>query len=266
MPSLPELEVYRHTLGPRLAGRKIARLEPLDWRVVRADLGLLEALLVGHDIARIDRYGKWLILNTSAPGQVVLHLGLTGKLKMLEPEEKSPRFSCFAFEFEDGGRLMLADQRKLGRIYARDFAEIKAEKELGPDLLDISESYFTTTLNRKRRGARDVLMDQKIIAGIGGKYADEILWQAQLHPNIKLDRLGPAKLAELYRITMSITRQAIELDADVERFPEAWLIPHRHGDKLCPRCGAPLTERKFGGSEGYYCPRDQTPPNPSRSG
>jgi formamidopyrimidine-DNA glycosylase len=266
MPSLPELEVYKHTFGPRLAGRKITRLEPLDWRVVRADLKLLESLLVGHDIARIDRYGKWLILNTSAPGQVILHLGLTGKLKLLEPGEKNPRFSCFAFEFEDSGRLMLTDQRKLGRIYVRDFADLKAEKALGPDLLDVSEDYFTTTLGRKRRGARDVLMDQKIVAGIGGKYADEILWQARLHPNIKLDSLEPAKLAELYRITMDVTRRAIELDAAVERFPEDWLIPHRHGDKLCPHCGAPLTERRFGGSEAYYCPNDQPPPNPSRSG
>jgi formamidopyrimidine-DNA glycosylase len=266
MPSLPELEAYKSELTGRIVGRKIAGLEPLDWRVVRAEVPKLESLLVGHAVTRIGRYGKWLYFDAGAPERMIIHLGLTGKLKFVGEAEDLPRYSRFVIKFDDGERLALTDQRKLGRIYLRNFDELRAEKELGPDLLDIKEEYFSQNLRLKRRGARDVLMDQKVIAGIGGKYADEILWQARLHPNTKLDRLDPAKLSELYRITMAVTRRAIELGADTDRFPADWLIPHRRTDKLCPHCGGPLAVRKLGGSETFYCPTDQPPPNPSRSG
>jgi formamidopyrimidine-DNA glycosylase len=266
MPSLPELEVYRTDLTGRLVGHEVKSVEALDFRVVRVDLKALEAHLAGHPIAGIRRYGKWLTFDIGGTEQILIHLGLTGKLSLIDPSTKLPGYSVFVFKLDDGRRLVLADARKLGRIYLRNFDEIKAEKELGPDLFSIKEDYFTGSLRRKRRGARDVLMDQKIIAGIGGKYADEILWQAKLHPNTKLDRLDPTRLAELYQITMRVNREAVALDADVERFPQAWLIPHRRTDKICPRCGSPLTERTLGGSATFYCPNDQPAPNPFRSG
>ena len=266
MPSLPELEVYKAHLGPDIIGQEVAAIEPLDWRVVRVDIERLRSLLVGRSFTAIHRYGKWLYFDFGVPDHLIMHLGLTGKLRMLEPAEDLPRFASFQINFQNGRRLVLSDQRHLGRVYLRSFELLKEEKGLGPDQLAVTEDYFVATLGRKRSGARDVLMDQKIIAGIGGKYADEFLWQAQLHPNIKLDRLSPAKLAELFRISQAVTLQAIELDADVERFPDNWLIPHRRSDKLCPRCGADLTVRKLGGSETFYCPHDQPAPNPSRSG
>jgi len=218
---------------------------------------VLEHLLAGHAIADIHRYGKWFILGTGAPEQLILHLGLTGKLRLLGPEDENPRYSAFALHFDDGRRLVLSDQRHLGKVFVRDFDELKAEKTLGPDLLDIPEDYFTTTLGHKKRGVRDVLMDQKVIAGIGGKYADEILWQAKLHPSTKLDHLTKAELTNLYHLTRNITNTAITLDADVDHFPQDWLIPHRRTDKICPRCSGPLSERSPGGSATFYCPHCQ---------
>lgn len=266
MPSLPELEVYKAQLGGNIMGHEVEAVEALDYRVVRVDVELLRSELVGRSFTSINRYGKWLYLDFGRPKQVIIHLGLTGKLKLMASDEARPRYSCFAFIFDDGRQLVMSDQRHLGRLYLRSFDELKAEKALGPDQLSVTEDYFVNTLRRKRRGARDVLMDQKIIAGVGGKYADEILWQAKLHPNTKLDRLTPEKLSELYTVMQNVTRQAIELDADVERFPPSWLIPHRRTDKICPRCGKPLAGRKLGGSEAFYCPTDQPAPNPSRSG
>ena len=266
MPSLPELEVYKSHLSGAITGRKVTAFEPLDWRVVRVDIERLRAELVGRPITALHRYGKWLYFDFGAPDQLILHLGLTGKLALQPATDKLPRYASFTITFEGGEQVVMSDQRHLGRLYLRSFSELKADKTLGPDQLDITEDYFVDTLRRKRRGARDVLMDQKIIAGIGGKYADEMLWQAKLHPNTKLDRLSPEKLAELYQIMQSVTRTAISLDADVERFPDDWLIPHRRTDKTCPRCGNTLTERKLGGSGTFYCPTDQPAPNPSRSG
>jgi formamidopyrimidine-DNA glycosylase len=252
MPSLPELEGYKRQFTDEIVGRTIAQVEPIDFRVVRTDTAALEHLLVGHSFTGISRYGKWLVWHTEAPEQLIMHLGLTGKLRILEPTGELPKFSCFALHFEDGRRLVMSDQRHLGKIYVRDFAGLKAEKKLGPDLLELTETEFTA-LGRTHRGVRDVLMDQKLIAGIGGKYADEILWQAKIHPSTKLNTLPEAALANLYQLARSITDQAIALDADVERFPDSWLIPHRRTDQTCPRCRGPLTEH----SSIIHCPRCQ---------
>jgi formamidopyrimidine-DNA glycosylase len=262
MPSLPELEIYKRDLTADVVGRPITQIEPLDFRVVRATTAALDGLLKDRAVSAIHRYGKWLYLDTGAPEQLIIHLGLTGKLSLIDPAAKLPRYAAFVLHLGDGRRLVMADQRHLGKVYVRDFAGLKAEKSLGPDLLDLTADYFVGTLRHKQRGVRDVLMDQKIIAGIGGKYADEILWQAKLHPRTKLDLLDDAALRHLYELTRSITATAIALDADVDRFPPDWLIPHRRTDKLCPLGHGPLTEH----ASAFHCPVCQPAPNPSRRG
>jgi formamidopyrimidine-DNA glycosylase len=253
MPSLPELEVYRRHFTDELVGQVVTRVEPIDFRVVRADTAVLEHLLVGQSLQRVDRYGKWLIIHTGAPQQLVVHLGLTGKLRLLAPDDKLPPQTVVIIHFQTGTRLVLADPRHLGKLYVQDFEALKAEKSLGPDLLELSQADFVTALQSKHRGVRDVLMDQKIIAGIGGKYADEILWQAKLNPHSKLDSLSLEDLGHLYQLTRDIIDTAISLDAQVERFPAGWLIPHRRTDNVCPRCHHSLTEQ----SSAFSCPHCQ---------
>jgi formamidopyrimidine-DNA glycosylase len=265
MPSLPELEVYRRQLAPLLAGQPLTRVEPLDYRVVRATSQDLDRVLVGRTVTSIGRYGKWLWLDTGLPDQVIIHLGLTGALQIVPADAQQPKYAALALHFGTQ-RLVLADQRHLGRVYVRPFADLKTEKGLGPDVLDVTEDEFVKALQGKRRGVHDVLSDQYVVAGIGGKYNDEILWQARVHPNTKVDKLTPEQLRELYLLTESITRTAIELDGDVERFPGDWLIPHRKTDKLCPRGHGPLSERTSGGNSSLHCPVCQPAPNPSRTG
>jgi formamidopyrimidine-DNA glycosylase len=101
MPSLPELEVYKSQFTT-LLGQPVAAIEPLDYRVIRLDAKELEAKLVGHAFTRIDRYGKWLIWDFGSPEQLIIHLGLTGKLRLLDPADKTSGFSCFAIKFENG--------------------------------------------------------------------------------------------------------------------------------------------------------------------
>ena len=261
MPSLPELEVYRKELGSKIGGRVVTAVEPLDYRVVRADVEAMRQQVVGHPVHELRRHGKWLILSVGEPPEVVLHLGLTGKLKLVAEGEKMPGYAVFAVGFEGGDRLVMSDQRKLGKVYLRNFEELKAEKQLGADLMVMSEAEFVKALSRRKR-AREGLMDQKKIAGIGGKYADEILWQARLHPNVRLQTLDADKRRELYRLTRDIVETAIALKAEVERYPAGWLIPHRKTDLTCPRCGGALTARELGGSATVYCSTCQPPPNP----
>src|SRR4051812_44158935 len=121
MPSLPELEVYRRSFAREIVGRPITQVEPVDFRVVHADTAALDSLLAGHTITHVDRYGKWLIWDTGAPQQLIIHLGLTGKLHLLEAEKALPKYTSFVLHFDDGRRLVLSDQRHLGKVYVRDF-------------------------------------------------------------------------------------------------------------------------------------------------
>lgn len=275
MPSLPELEVYKHKLSGQILDNPITKLEPLDFRVVRATAAELQDHLVGHAITGIARYGKWLILSTVEPSlvsnaeatiindpaakQLILHLGLKGELHVLAPTDDLPAHAAMVIHFQDGRRLVLSDQRHFGKVYLRNFASLKAEKALGPDQLALTEAHFLS-LGAKNRGVRDTLMDQKLIAGIGGKFADEMLWQAKLHPSTKISSLTSAELKHLFRLVQSITETAISLDADVGRLSDDWLIPHRHTDQVCPRCHTALSEHVSGGSSSYFCPKCQPAP------
>lgn len=267
MPSLPELEVDRLEFSQRLLGKRVQGIQALDYRDVRVDTEALLGAIRDQPCTSVERYGKWLYLGyESQSAQLIFHLGLTGKLALIQPDDKLPRSSAMTIDFEDNLRLVLSDPRHLGRVYWRLFEELKNEKSLGPDLLDIDEDYFMSAVAAKRRAVRDVIMDQKIVAGIGGKYADEVLWRVKIHPNTKCDHIPRPALADLFAAIMDVTRTAIKLGADPTRFPNSWLIPHRHTDKRCPRCGSELTARKLGGSETYYCPIDQPAPMPFRSG
>jgi formamidopyrimidine-DNA glycosylase len=267
MPSLPELEVDRLEFAGRLIGKQVTHIDALDYRDVRVDVHLLSQDIEGHPCTGVARYGKWFYLEFEAqPNQLIFHLGLTGKLTLIALDGKLPRAASMTLDFDNNIRLVLGDARHLGRVYWRPFQELKAEKMLGPDLLAVDERYFMSVVPRKRRAVRDVIMDQKIIAGIGGKYADEALWRVKVHPNTKCDKIAETTMIELFEAAQDITKTAIELGADVEKFPDSWLIPHRHTDRRCPRCGSELTVRKLGGSETYYCPVDQPAPMPFRSG
>ncbi len=251
----------------QLVGKQVVDLVALDFRDVRFDVAAVGPILKDHVCTGIGRYGKWLYLEFEPQdAQLIFHLGLTGKLTMTDNEAKLPPASSMTIDLTDHRRLVLADARHLGRVYWRPFEKLKAEKSLGPDLLAIDEDYFMSVVPRKRRAVRDVIMDQKIIAGIGGKYADEALWRVKVHPNTKCDQIELSMVAELYRAIVDITKTAIELNADVDKIPVAWFIPHRHTDKRCPRCGCELTIRKLGGGEAYYCPVEQRVPMPFRSG
>jgi formamidopyrimidine-DNA glycosylase len=253
MPSLPELEVYTQQFSETLVGLPITSVEAVDFRVVRAEVAVLDRLLVGSVIMNFHRYGKWLYADTGQPKQLILHLGLTGKLRILNTDDALPRFTAFVIHFNDGRRLVLADQRHLGKVLVQEFAELSAEKQLGPDALAITEDQLLGVLDHSGRGVRDLLMDQKLIAGIGGKYADEILWQAKINPHTKAGRLTDDQRHQLYELNQTITAQAINLGAEVERFPDDWLIPHRHGDQICPRCQTHLEEH----SSTVHCPHCQ---------
>ena len=167
----------------------------------------------------------------------------------------------------------LCQPAMLGRVGLTGDADafILAE-ELGPYALDpaFDLETFTRAIHGRRRDTKSVLMDQALIAGIGNIYADEILFQARLHPKTPAASLDEGQRAELFRQIKAVLGTAIERGAGaeqlLERLPDHYLLPHRDKVGKCPRCGTSIATLKSGGRTSYFCPRCQPAPrlNPRR--
>jgi formamidopyrimidine-DNA glycosylase len=110
----------------------------------------------------------------------------------------------------------------------------------------------------KHRGAlKSILMNQQSIAGIGNIYADEILFHAHMHPATETARLNDKRRSQLFRAMGRVLQKAIAYQADVNRMPKSWLLPHRGKGGKCPRCGRELKSSKIGGRTAWFCPHCQ---------
>jgi formamidopyrimidine-DNA glycosylase len=104
---------------------------------------------------------------------------------------------------------------------------------------------------------KSILLNQKLIAGIGNIYADEILFRVRIHPATQTSALKEKAVAKLSRATRDILEKAIEAKADVDLMPKSWLLPHRGKGGKCPRCGCELKSATIGGRTAWFCARCQ---------
>ena len=186
MPELPDVELYKRYLDEHALGRTIEGVVVNDARIL-GDLPVetFVARLKGNRFEDSRRRGKHLLVRLHRDGWLTLHFGMTGSLACFRKEADDPPYDRVRFDFKDGGHLAYVNRRMLGRVGLADDAEkfIEAE-ELGPDALDpaFDLQAFDRAIAGRRRDVKSVLMDQTLIAGIGNIYADEILFQARLHP------------------------------------------------------------------------------------
>jgi formamidopyrimidine-DNA glycosylase len=266
MPELPDVELYKRYLDDHALHRKIARVVVSDARI----LGKLPeadfvARLKGNRLESSRRHGKHLLVRLARAGWLTMHFGMTGNLCYLEPDDEDVPYDRVRLEFARGS-LAYVNRRMLGRIGLADDADgfIEAE-ELGPDALDpaFDLAAFAAALDG-RRDVKSVLMDQALIAGIGNIYADEILFQARLHPKTPAKSLGKAKRKALFDRMRKVLTTAIDGGAGAEQFlerlPKTYLLPQRHEGGVCPRCGKKLATLKAAGRTSYYCKHCQPEP------
>jgi len=130
-------------------------------------------------------------------------------------------------------------------------------RRLGADALKIPGKRFQEMLAGRRGGLKAMLMDQSLLAGVSNIYADEILFQARLHPARRVERLSKRQLAQLYRVLRRVLKKAVDARADVERMPASFLLRSRRQGGRCPRCGRKLKRATIAGRTTYYCEKDQ---------
>ena len=260
MPELPDVEVYRRYLSSTALHQRIDHTRVCSPGVLAGTSPqALGRALKGAAIEDTRRHGKFLFARADAGRWLVLHFGMTGRLYYSRKGEDPPEHTACLFGFANGAILAYISPRKLGRIGLTGSADSYiASQGLGPDALEIDEAEFLARAEDRRGGVKSWLMDQESLAGIGNVYSDEILFQAGLHPRLGVKDLGHDRLRRLYRSVSAVLAAAIKARADPARMPSDFLLPHRHEEGRCPRCGAGVKKIRAAGRTAWYCPHCQS--------
>ena len=258
MPELPDDEAYRRFLARHPAGRRIEEVVVTDPGILRGVTArTLSGALRGEWFLDPERHGKWLIAWTSGP-VVLFHFGMTGHLEWGDTSRERHPHDRVIFELERG-ELRYRNMRKLGGLWlAHDATEARETMgPLGPDALKLDRRRFERALDRRRGRIKAILMNQKVIAGVGNLLADEVLWQARLHPARRLEELSEEERRRLHSKLRHVVRTSVERFDYVPQL-RGWLnhVRGRPGAR-CPRCRTPLDRTVVGGRTTYFCPTCQ---------
>jgi formamidopyrimidine-DNA glycosylase len=264
VPELPDVEAYRRFFSKHADGHVVRRVVVPDSAIVRnATVDGLDRALRGRRFGESERHGKWLLCWTDGP-VLLLHFGMTGDLVWSGDEPERHRWDRVILEL-DHGELRYRNMRKLGGVWlAHDREAASAVMGgLGPDALAIRRREFLDRLSRRRGGLKALLMDQRFVAGVGNLVADEVLWQARLHPRRRAETLDDVERVQLYRTMHSVLKESVDRFDDVPR-KRGWLN-HVRGQPgaVCPRCKTPLARITAGGRTTYFCPSCQPEPEPA---
>ncbi len=270
MPELPEVETIRRDLRPSLLAARLEDLEVRLPKLLRPGVQDFRERLLGAKLRDIRRRGKLLIFDFGK-NLMLVHLGLTGALiyRQKETGDGYPPHTHLIFSF-DQGWVFYADLRQFGWLEALPADRLKDHpfySSLGPDALGLSWETFQRRLAGRRRQIKALLLDQKVIAGLGNIYTDEALFRAGVHPRRSAASLSEEELRRLYEVLQEILERALVLrgssvrnyvdgQGEEGRFQEEHLVYGRKG-KPCPRCGTPLVYEVVAARGTTYCPHCQ---------
>jgi formamidopyrimidine-DNA glycosylase len=263
VPELPEVATFRKHFEKHAIGQKIASVQLKDSRITRwLQTGELERELAGREFISTRQHGKYLFAETGGGKWLVMHFGMTGYLQYFEKPEEDPKYDRMLIRFERRGFLSYVNQRMLGWIgLTANPDDLIEQKGLGLSALDPRLDYveFQRIFSRLKGEIKPALMNQRLIAGIGNLYADEILFQAGIHPKMKagFSEISEKELKSIFVSIGEVLRTAIDKNADFGRLPQEYLLPNRRKGAKCPVCENKLQTAKVGGRTSYFCPKCQ---------
>ena len=266
MPELPEVETVRRTLAPVVEGRTIAAVSFAWPRTCAGDPRATEACLTGQRIARLERYGKYLLFRLHKGGSdslLVIHLRMTGNLLVNGAPGEHTRASM---TLDDGNAVVFQDIRKFGRWEWSERLPARLAA-LGPEPLEIGSDDFAARLRSHRARLKALLLDQEFLRGLGNIYADEALFRARLHPLRSADGVGPRKARDLHGAIQAVLRDAIDAGGTSIRdyrdsrgaqggFQRRIRIYGRDGEE-CVTCGTRVRRVVVAQRSTHFCPRCQ---------
>lgn len=253
MPELPDLEAIKTFLNPRLAGVRIEQVEVLQSLVIRQpSVTAFIPILTGNTFGKIERQGKFLLFTFESKHILAIHLMLVGRLQYCEPKERRKPRTCLILNLANGKQLRYLDSKLMGKIYLVGkgrLSSIPRWNELGPDALDeeVTLEVFRKRLKQHGGQIKNILVNDRFLAGIGNAYADEILFEARVYPFWARASLSAEEIDSLYHALRSVLKEATQTIAgrigdDISVEIRDFLKVHRQGGKPCPRCGSEISQ------------------------
>lgn len=280
MAERPDLEYFVPILNERLRTRRIESVavqKPIVLRV--AVPGDVASLLKGQVIESVTRRGHFVMIDFVLPRlQLAISPMLAGRFalagegepaKLAKPgkaKPKLPRDAAVTWTFDNAETLVYRDDVQMGKVYIieRDaFHVVPGLEHIGIDVLSPAFTLEALgTLAKKRRDqVRVFLMDKSTLDSFGNAYADEALWEAQIHPKTLMSKLGPDDLARLHQGIVKVMREAVDTVQSRkppidEKLRDFLKVRNRHGEK-CPRCGDTIRRAGVHGHDTFFCPTCQ---------
>jgi len=298
MPELPEVETVANGVHARICGERIEAVwlggkpEPF-----KTEPAAMAAALTGARIAGVRRVGKHIVFDlerelaagaeTSLVPQWIVHLGMTGRLLVVDPEIPRPKHTHAALSLSSGRELRFVDARRFGRLalypagapsrsanhtglnQERSPGGSAAEGFRGPgrEPLTISADDFAALFRGRKLAIKAALLNQSLLHGVGNIYADESLFRAGIRPATPAGRLSRTRLARLHAALQAVLRAAIELGgSSISDYVDAagvrgfFQLEHKVYGKEgepCAVCGTPVRRTILGGRSTHFCPRCQ---------
>ena len=283
MPELPEVETVRRGLEPALAGARLVRVEARrpDLRFAFPD-GFVQRL-TGARIERLERRGKYLIAPTDRGESLIMHLGMTGRFtvegqgRLVRPgdfvmaAEPDPKHAHVVFETEPGDVITYYDPRRFGFMGLADSADLDTHPwfaGMGPEPLSdaFRGAQLVAAFKNRKQGPKTLLLDQRVVAGLGNIYVCEALHRARISPFKPAGRISRPRVEALVPIIKAVLAEAIEAGGSTLRdyagadgalgyFQHNFQVYDREGH-ACPRrdCSGVIARQVQAGRSTFYCP------------
>ena len=269
MPELPEVETYIREIAGVLSGRQIQGGQVL-WPRTVAELSPEAFLhgLMGRQFVDFGRRGKYMLLGLDNGHSLIVHLRMTGELRVEARDLPLPKHARLVLDLDGGGRLRFSDQRKFGRMWLVADPQTVLYR-LGPEPLagDFTPDLLAAALAGRKASIKALLLDQSIVAGVGNIYADEALFLARIHPGRTGGSLSALEVTALRQAVRDVLAQGIEMrgsslqnytppTGEKGSFQDLHKVFRRTGQP-CPVCGRPIERMKLAQRSTHFCPHCQ---------
>ncbi|MEO8344295.1 MAG: bifunctional DNA-formamidopyrimidine glycosylase/DNA-(apurinic or apyrimidinic site) lyase [Betaproteobacteria bacterium] len=267
MPELPEVETTRVSVAPCVVGRRIAKLQVYDPRLRWPVPGDLPKRLEGGIVDDLSRRSKYLLFRVGK-GSLLVHLGMTGSLRVYTQAPPRRPHDHVDIVFDDGSRLRYHDPRRFGAmLWAPDPALAHPLlRDLGPEPFDpaFDVDYFWRATRTRTAAIKLVLMDSHLVVGVGNIYANESLFRAGIRPTTPANKVSRRRLLRLVEEVRIVLAEAIAKGGSTLRdyvsgtgepgyFQLDYFVYGRDGEP-CRTCGTLIRHRRVGARASFYCP------------
>jgi len=266
MPELPEVETTLRGIAPHLLNQRIERVVIRDPRLrwpVPAEVSRAE----GQELVNLQRRGKYLLLGLQQGG-LLIHLGMSGSLRVLQHPAAPRKHDHFDLEMQNGVCLRFNDPRRFGAFLwvDGDMRSHELLRHLGPEPLsdDFSAEYLYRNSRGRKLAVKNFIMDGRVVVGVGNIYASEALFMAGIHPQRAAGRVSRQRYEGLAAAIRDVLEHAIRRGGTTLRdfvnsdgapgyFAQELLVYDRAGSD-CFQCGGKIVQKVIGQRSSYYCP------------